>query len=175
MSERPVILTGFMGSGKSTVGRLLANNLACPLVDLDTVIVDATGRSVNEIFAQDGEAGFRLLESKYLQQVLRKGRSVIATGGGAVLSPENRTLMRSRGIVVNLMVSLPQVLQRLNGATNRPLFNCKDTEERVKSLMEERKQFYADADIRIDTDGKSVEDVAAEILRFVKGLRTCPC
>jgi len=175
MSERPVILTGFMGSGKSTVGRLLANELSCPLVDLDTVIVDGTGRSINEIFAQDGEAGFRVLESKYLQRTLQMGSAVIATGGGAVISAENRSLMRSSGIVVNLMVSLPQVLQRLQGATNRPLFSGDDVEKRVKSLMEERKQFYTDADIRIDTDGKSVEDVAAEILRFVKGLRTCPC
>jgi shikimate kinase len=78
--------------------------------------------------------------------------------------------MRIKGIVINLVVSLSQVLERLHGATNRPLFAGRDSADRVKLLMEEREHFYADADIRIDTDGKSVEDVAAEILRFVKEL-----
>ena len=171
MPDRSVLLTGFMGSGKSSVGRLLAKSLSCPFVDLDGEIVSASGRSINDIFAQDGEQAFRRLETLCLQQVLRGSQAVIATGGGVVISAENRSLMRTRGIVVNLDVSLSQVLQRLHGATDRPLFGGSDAANHVKSLMDDRKQFYADADIRIDTDGKSVEDVAAEILRFVKGLR----
>ena len=171
MSERPVILTGFMGSGKSSVGRVLAKRLGCPFIDLDMEIVSASGRSINDIFAQDGEKAFRSMETLSLQKVLHGDRSVIATGGGIVIAAENRSLMCASGIVVNLSVSLPLVLQRLHGATDRPLFGGSDAANRVKSLMDEREQFYEDADIRIDTDGKSVEDVAAEILRFVKGLR----
>lgn len=171
MSERPVILTGFMGSGKSSVGRILAKHLSCPFVDLDGEIVARSGRSINDIFAQEGEDAFRSMESRCLQQVLQRGRAVIATGGGVVIAAENRSQMRANGIVINLDVSLPQVLHRLHGATDRPLFGGEGAANRVKSLMDERKQFYADADIRIDTDGKSVEDVAAEILRFVRGLR----
>ena len=171
MPERPLILTGFMGSGKSSVGRVVAKSLACPFIDLDAEIVAAAGRSINDIFAQAGEQAFRSMETICLEQVLLNGRAVVATGGGVVIAAENRSLMRSRGIVVNLDVSLSQVLQRLDGVIDRPLFGGRDAANRVKSLMEDRKQFYADADIRIDTDGKSVEDVAAEILRFVKGLR----
>jgi shikimate kinase len=171
MLERPVILTGFMGSGKSSVGRVLAKRLHCPFIDLDAEIVTDTGRSINDIFAQDGEPAFRKLESTCLQRILQAGQAVVATGGGVVIATENRSLMRNRGIVVNLGVSLSKVLQRLDGATDRPLFGGEDAANRVKLLMDERKQFYADADIRIDTDGKSVEDVAAEILSFVKELR----
>jgi shikimate kinase len=170
MPERPVILTGFMGSGKSSVGRVLAKSLACPFIDLDKEIVAATGRSITDIFSQDGEQSFRRQETLCLEQVMQSGRSVIATGGGVVIAAENRTLMRARGVVINLVVSLSSVLQRLDGATDRPLFGGSDPANSVKSLMDDRKQFYADADIRIDTDGKSVEDVAAEILRYVRGL-----
>lgn len=170
MPEKPLILTGFMGSGKSSVGRVIAQRLACPFIDLDAEIVYAAGRSINEIFAADGEQAFRTMETESLRRALSGSRGVIATGGGVVISDSNRRMMRSKGVVINLAVTLPQVLARLHGATDRPLFSCCDSENRVKLLMEEREQFYAEADIRIDTDGKSVEDVAAEILRFVKEL-----
>lgn len=171
MPDQTLILTGFMGSGKSSVGRILANRLECPFIDLDSVIVNISGRSINDIFSQDGEQAFRSLETLCLERVLHGERSVIATGGGVVIAAENRRLMRDSGIVVNLAVSLAQVLKRLHGTTDRPLYCGSDASNRLKLLMDERKQFYDDADIRIDTDGKSVEDVSAEILRFVKGLR----
>lgn len=170
MPERPVILTGFMGSGKSSVGRLLAQSLGCPLVDLDAVIVETAGKSINAIFAEEGEPAFRALESACLERTLAGGRVVVATGGGVVIAEANRQLMARHGIVINLMASLPRVLERLAGATDRPLYAGQDEAERVGALMAEREQFYCVADIRIDTDGKSVEDVAAEILRFLKGL-----
>ena len=172
MLDRPLLLTGFMGSGKSSVGRILAERLGCPFVDLDAEIVADAGRSINEIFACDGEQEFRHMESICLAHVLDGGCSVVATGGGVVIAEENRRRMRERGIVVNLVVSLPQVLERLHGAVDRPLFSGADAANRVKLLMDERRQFYEDADIRIDTDGKSVEDVAAEILGFVEELRS---
>ena len=170
MFDRPVILTGFMGSGKSSVGRILAKRLGCRFVDLDAEIVAIAGRSINDIFAHDGEQAFRSMESACLERVLGGGRSVVATGGGVVILDENRCSMRNRGVVINLVVSLPLVLKRLHGAIDRPLFAGGNTPNSVKLLMDGREQFYADADIRIDTDGKSVEDVAAEILRFVEEL-----
>ncbi|HEY4744118.1 MAG TPA: shikimate kinase [Desulfuromonadaceae bacterium] len=170
MSERPVILTGFMGSGKSSVGKRLAKRLGCPFVDLDAVIVAEAGKSINAIFAEAGEPAFRALETACLERVLRQGRGVVATGGGVVVAEANRELMAHHGIVVNLKASLSHVLERLGDATDRPLYGGQDAAERVGALMAEREQFYGVADIRIDTDDKSVEDVAAEILRFLKGL-----
>lgn len=165
MPERPVVLTGFMGSGKSSVGRVLARLLSCRFIDLDSEIVSASGCSINEIFARDGETAFRILESEQLERVLMENNSaVIATGGGAVIAEQNRRLMRNRAVIVNLKVTLAQVLARLHGCTNRPLLAGEKAPELVKALMEAREDFYADADIQIDTGGKSVEDVAMEIL-----------
>lgn len=170
MPERALILTGFMGSGKSSVGNIVAKRLGYRFIDLDAEIVAAAGCSINDIFARDGEDAFRMLESSQLEQVLSAGEgSVVATGGGAVISPLNRTLMRDRGVIINLKVTLEEVLARLKGCSDRPLLAGEDAAKRAKSLMNEREQFYADADIRIDTGGKSVEDVAIEILCRLKG------
>ena len=164
--KRFVILTGFMGTGKSSVGCALAKSLDCPFIDLDAEIVAKAGASINVIFADKGEAAFRTMESACLERVLGEAPAVVATGGGVVISELNRRLMRSRGVVVNLTASLPIILLRLKDATDRPLYAAK----RVASLLEGREQFYADADIRIDTDNKSVEDVSVQIQAFLKGL-----
>lgn len=170
MPERLLVLTGFMGSGKSSVGKVVAERLGLRFIDLDAAIVAAAGYSINDVFARDGEEAFRALESSCLEQILSAGEElVVATGGGAVVSARNRTLMRNRGVIINLKVTLQQVLARLDGCCDRPLLAGEDAASRAKALMDEREQFYADADIRIDTDGKSVEDVAMEILCRLKG------
>ncbi|MEI6206213.1 MAG: shikimate kinase [Desulfuromonadales bacterium] len=171
MPDRPVILTGFMGSGKSSVGRILAHQLSFRFIDLDAEIVAAAGCPINDIFARDGEEAFRALESEQLERFISEGGGVvIATGGGAVIAGRNRRRMRAGGVTVHLKVTLEQVLIRLHGCTDRPLLAGEKVPERAGALMEAREHFYADADIQIDTDGKSVEDVAAEILRCLKGL-----
>jgi shikimate kinase len=171
MPDRPIILTGFMGSGKSSVGTLLADKLGYRFIDLDAEIVRSAGLSINEIFARDGEVAFRTLESAQLERTLSAGQGcVVATGGGAAISRQNREVMRRHGLIVNLKVTLEQVLARLQGCDDRPLLAGERAPERVRELMEGREQFYADADIRIDTDGKSMEDVALEILGCLKGL-----
>ncbi len=164
MLDKILILTGFMGSGKSTVGTILAKRLGYRYVDLDADIVADAGCSINTIFARDGEQKFRKLESSVLEKVLSiAGGAVVATGGGAVISAHNRMLMRRRGVVINLKVTTQHLVARLNGCNNRPLFAGDGAAERAETLLNDREQFYADADIRIDTDGKSVEDVAEEI------------
>ena len=170
MPDRPLILTGFMGSGKSSVGKIMAERLGCRFIDLDAEIVAQAESSINDIFARDGENVFRSLESSQLEKILSTGEGiVVATGGGAVISTHNRALMRNRGVVINLKVTLEQVMARLKGCSDRPLLIGDDAAKRAEALMNDREQFYADADIRIDTDGKSVEDVASEILCRFKG------
>ena len=170
MTDSSVILTGFMGSGKSSVGRILAESLGCPFIDLDTAIITEKGRSINEIFSSEGEYSFRSLERTMLERVLAAdGAKVVATGGGAVINAHNRLLMRQHGLVVNLKAMPEQILQRLQGCDDRPILSGERSDERVLTLINDREQFYADADIRIDTDGKSVEDVAVEILCRFKG------
>jgi shikimate kinase len=162
-----------MGSGKSSVGRVLAGKLSCRFVDLDGEIESSAGSSINEIFARNGEAAFRIQESEQLEKILFQNKAaVIATGGGAVIAEQNRRLMRSHAVIVNLSVTPEQVLDRLAGCSNRPLLAGEKVPERVKALMAEREHFYADADIQIDTDGKSVEDVAMEILCSLSRLST---
>jgi shikimate kinase len=160
-----------MGSGKSSVGKVLARKLACNFVDLDSEIESVADCSINSIFARDGEAAFRALESEQLERILQdRSMAVIATGGGAVIAEQNRNRMRNGGVVINLKVTLEQVLSRLQGCQNRPLLAGEKAPESVKALMEAREYFYSDADIQIDTGGKSVEDVAMEILRCLNRL-----
>ncbi|MBI1920901.1 MAG: shikimate kinase [Geobacter sp.] len=164
-----VILTGFMGSGKSSVGRIVAKRLGYEFRDLDAVIMEEAGLSINDIFSRHGEEHFRAVESRAVERVAGSTALVVATGGGAVISTENRRLFRSSGIVINLMASMESILNRLRNDSSRPLLRGPDREEKISRLLSEREACYADADIRIDTTGKKVEDVAAEILTYLKG------
>ncbi len=163
-----VILTGFMGTGKSSIGHLLASRLAYRFCDLDAVIVEQEGKSINEIFSSDGEKYFREVESAVLNRVLQKTSQVVSTGGGVVINQKNRTLMRQSGVVVNLMASPQTILCRLQNDDERPLLRDSKSLEHIEKMLIEREPFYSDADIRIDTNGKNVEDVAREILNFLE-------
>lgn len=168
-SMRNVVLTGFMGTGKSSVGRLLADRLGFSYRDLDALIVAEEGISINEIFARHGEPLFRALETEVVRRMAREERCVVSTGGGAVIATENRRLLRQAGVVVNLTASVDEVCRRLREETDRPLLKDDRSGERIAAMMAEREQFYADAELRIDTTGKSVEDVVAEIIRYLEG------
>lgn len=163
-----VILTGFMGTGKSCVGRLLAGRLGYAFRDVDALIVAQEGTSINEIFSEKGERYFRELESTVLKRVLEESSQVISTGGGAVISDENRKAMKSSGVVVNLVATAGAILQRLRDDGERPLLRDEKSIQRIESMLAEREAYYRDADIRIDTNGKNVEDVAQEILTFLE-------
>ncbi|MHC1698462.1 MAG: shikimate kinase [Geobacteraceae bacterium] len=163
-----IILTGFMGTGKSTIGRLLASQLKYSFRDLDSLIVEKEGQSINAIFAGQGENYFREVESAALRAVLQESSQVVSTGGGAVIRPENRELMQKSGIVVNLVASPETILQRLHSDEDRPLLRDSKNLTQIQKLLMDRELYYAEADIRIDTDAKNVEDVACEILNFLE-------
>lgn len=161
-----VVLTGPMGSGKTSVGKLLAAQLGWEFVDLDALIVEEAGMSINAIFGKYGEPYFRQLEQDQLKRLIGREQVVVSTGGGAVINPENRRLMRLIGRVVNLNAPLDQLVARLAAADDRPLLEGDEPRYVIISrLLAEREQYYADSDIRIDTAVKSVEDVAAELLK----------
>lgn len=165
--SRHVFLTGFMGSGKTTVGRRLAQQLGLSFIDLDLEIEKRDGRLIRDIFAQDGEAYFRRLESDVLHSVCSNATSaVVATGGGIVINPENRLLLRSSGLVINLQVDYASVAQRLANDQKRPLLQNKD-EGTITALMTERMAAYADADLVIETAQKTPQGIVAEILRWL--------
>jgi shikimate kinase len=163
-----VILTGFMGTGKSSVGKLLAARLNFTFCDLDALIVAQEGRSINSIFSSNGECYFRTVESTVLKHVLQKSSRVVSTGGGAVIMKGNRDLMRQFGVVVNLVASPATILQRLQDDDERPLLRDAKSLPQIQKLLMEREAFYSEADIRIDTEGKNVEDVARDILIFLE-------
>jgi shikimate kinase len=158
-----------MGCGKTSVGRVLAERLAFRFVDLDEVIVTGEGASIREIFASKGEPEFRRLESEALANVANASRQVVSTGGGAVIAPENREVMRRSGSIVNLTASVETIASRLTGDSERPLLQNDASVERIRSMLQGREAFYADADLRIDTTSKTVAAVADEIIEKLKG------
>lgn len=159
-----LVLIGFMGTGKSTVSRLLAEELGWKRVDGDEEIERLENKLISNIFATEGEASFREIETKVLDMILASEDScVVATGGGAVLSSTNRELMLSKGYVVALKASPEQIMARVKTDNARPLLQG-DAEERVNMLLEQRKHAYDFAHLTIDTTSMSAEEVVATIL-----------
>jgi len=168
MLHHNIVLIGMMGTGKSTVGSLLAAKTGKTFVDLDQRIVREAGRSIPDIFAAEGEAYFRDLESAALRNTLQEQGIVLATGGGAVLREANRLAMRGGGLVVALQATADEILARVGEDPNRPLL-AGGAKERITALLEERKELYAFAHLTVDTSGKSADQVAAEILTHYRG------
>lgn len=162
-----IILIGMMGSGKSTVGKLLAKQIGLHFVDLDQRIVEETGLTIPQIFESKGEAYFREVESSLLRSILTGTGVVLATGGGAVLRKENFQIMLEHGKVVALSATVDDILLRVGEDRNRPLL-AGDARERIMTLMAERKDAYTSAHYTIDTSGKDPAQVSAEILMLCR-------
>lgn len=160
-----LVLIGFMGSGKTSVGIKLSYRLQMPVEDTDKLIERREGRSISEIFADDGEEYFRQLETELLEELAAKGGSrIYSVGGGAPVREENRGLLKRIGRVVYLRVSPETVYERLKNDSARPLLQCGDPLSRIRQLMEERRGAYeACADIVIDGDGKDLEEILKKI------------
>lgn len=164
-----VYLIGPMGSGKTAVGRLLARLLQLDFYDCDVEIERRTGVDIPYIFEKEGEAGFREREREVVDTLTQLHDVVVATGGGAVLLPENRERLAARGQVVYLQTSVAQQLERTRHGRQRPLLYTADPEARLRELMQQRAPLYESiANFVIVTDGRQVRAVADEILRFLK-------
>ncbi len=160
-----IVLVGFMGTGKSAVGRLLARRLDRSFVDLDERIARRAGKSVAQLFAQEGEAGFRKREAQEVDWASRLENHVIATGGGVMLQEENVRRLKEKGILVCLSARPDIIIQRtLSTLPSRPLLKGQDLGSRVQDLLALRAPFYAKADLTVDTSERSVQEVAEEIL-----------
>lgn len=152
-----VFLTGFMGTGKSTTGARLAERLQLPFVDTDVVVCDLAGKSIPEVFSQDGEDRFRVLESEALQKAIAAGPAVIATGGGAMLRPGNVESMRAAGPIICLQASAETILRRTGKRGGRPLLEGDDPMRRIEALLQEREPYYARADYQVSAEGTDRE------------------
>ena len=161
-----VFLVGPMGSGKSAVGRQLAQRLALRFVDSDEEIEARTGVDIPYIFEREGEAGFRQREAEVIDELTRQQDILVATGGGAVLDPRSRARLRERGRVVYLRTSVDQQLARTRRSIDRPLLNTPDPRGTLVRLLEQRAPLYAEvAEIVVDTDGRKVKAVVEQICR----------
>jgi len=167
-----IILVGFMGTGKSAVGKMLARKLNRPFVDLDRQIEKETGRTVQQIFERDGEPAFRRLEAKGVREAAARKGHVIATGGGVMCGEENVQALKSSGVLVCLTASADTILERTSASlVSRPLLAGGDPKERITELLALRTPYYARADITIDTTGRTLQEVSEEILCKIEKLK----
>src|SRR6202051_849253 len=169
LAIRNIFLIGPMGSGKTAVGRHLARLFRFTFLDSDADIEAKTGVDISFIFEKEGEAGFRIRERESIDRLTRLDSIVLATGGGAVIDPDNRRALAERGVVVYLQTSIDQQIERTRHARHRPLLNGTDPEKKLKELMLRRAVLYAEiANITVSTDGRRVQTVADEILQELR-------
>ncbi|MGV3773619.1 MAG: shikimate kinase [Verrucomicrobiales bacterium] len=157
-------LVGFMGSGKSTVGHLLAMMLGFEFVDTDDMIERQVGKKITEIFATEGEEKFRLYERQILEQLATAERSIISTGGGLVTRPGNLELLQQNSLVVCLWASAETIFNRVAHQTHRPLLVGEDPKGKIVEMLKARAPFYRQADVLVSSDFRSPREVAIHIV-----------
>lgn len=165
MKQDKIYLVGFMGTGKTTVGKLLAKRLGCDLVDVDEEIVSKQQMPISKIFEEFGEECFRNIETQTLVEVSKKSRTVVSCGGGIVLKPENIEILRQTGVCVLLTAQPQTILERVSNDTSRPLLSNVSGVEQIENMLEKREAYYRNAaEITVQTDGKQAEEIVSEIL-----------
>ena len=166
-TSKNIVLVGPMGSGKSTVGRRLARELNQDFFDTDHEIIDKTGVTIDHIFDIEGEEGFRERESKILENFCQMSNIILATGGGIVILPKNRKILKNAGLVVYLSSSVDQLLRRTAKSKTRPLLeNSTDRKKTITELVEARDVYYREvASIVVNTTGKKLHEVINIIIR----------
>jgi shikimate kinase len=157
-------LTGFMGTGKSSVARLASQLLQFDFLDTDELIERQTGKSINEIFTQNGEESFRALERDVVEGLSARRDTVIATGGGLIVPADNLASLKTHALVVCLWASPEVIWERVRSQAHRPLLQAPDPTARIHQLLEERKPAYHLADVMILTDHRSTKEVAQQVL-----------
>lgn len=171
--KRNIVLIGFMGSGKTTIGLKLSYRLRIPVEDTDKLIERREGRSIREIFASEGEEAFRKKETMLLEEIGKRsyGR-IVSVGGGTPVREENRALLKKCGTVVYLRVRPETVYARLKGDTTRPLLQCEDPLARIRELLAQREDAYAEcADLVVDVDDVSTEEILTKIVRQLQEMQ----
>ena len=165
-----VILIGFMGSGKSTVGFRLSYKLKKCLIDTDKLIEQREGMSISDMFARKGEGYFRQKETECLNSLFHElGSRIVSLGGGTPIREENREIIKKLGKVIYLQASPDTIYQRVKYDTSRPLLQCEDPKARIEALLKERNPIYESvADIVIHVDGKEMKEVVQEIVEAVQ-------
>src|SRR5215212_5911778 len=159
-----IALIGFMGTGKSSVGRLLASHLHFRFVDTDELIESRAGRSIAEIFAQAGEEVFRGIEKQVVSELARGQRTVISTGGGLAANADNMASLKEHALVVCLWASPEAIWERVHAQTHRPLLQGADPMVKIRELLAKRETFYRRADVLVNTEMRSIKEVAQHVL-----------
>ena len=163
-SVRNLALIGFMGSGKSSVGRLAADVLHFTFLDTDHVIEARAGKSISDIFGQDGEPAFRQWERRVVEELTRRTKTVIATGGGLPTDPANLTSLKTHALVICLWASAETIWERVRGHDHRPLLNEPDPLGKIRELVAVREPHYRQADVLVNTEMRSVREVAQHVV-----------
>ena len=167
-----IVLVGFMGTGKTSIGRRLSMQLRMRYVDTDDVIERDSGRRISDIFSEDGEPVFRELESEAVRKVSKLENHIISTGGGVVLKEANMVELRRNGIIFCLTATAEEIYQRVRHQSHRPLLQTPDALTKIRSMLEDRHPYYAKADYMVETTGRSFGEVMAYIKRvFAKSVR----
>lgn len=159
-----IVLTGFMGTGKTEVGKELSRLLDMKLIDVDTEIEKSRKLTINDIFKKFGEPRFREIETEMIKNLSEKKNIIISTGGGAVLKQENMNALRKNGVIVCLTASPETILKRTSRNSDRPLLQVENPLKKIKELLNFRKPFYEKADIIINTNDKTPLQIAEEII-----------
>lgn len=161
---RNLALAGFMGTGKSSVGQMVAAQLHFDFVDTDDLVEKQAGKSIPRIFAEDGESAFRELERSVVEELKTRSRTVIATGGGLVVDPANLESLKTHSLVICLWASPETIWTRVRHQSHRPLLQSPDPEGTIRKLLAERGPFYRRADALVGTDLRSARDVAQHVI-----------
>ncbi|MBN8912904.1 MAG: shikimate kinase [Rhizobiales bacterium] len=164
LGQRSLVLVGLMGCGKSSIGKRLAGRLTLPFIDADEEIERVAQKSISEIFADHGEAFFRDREAKVIARLLDNGPQVLATGGGAFITPETRRKVREAGISIWLRAELPVLMRRVGKRDTRPLLKGGDPEQVMKDLMAARYPIYGEADLTVESRDVPHDAIVSEIV-----------
>ena len=166
--QKPLYLIGFMGSGKSTVSRHMSRALDVPKIEMDEVLAERAGKSITQIFAEDGEEVFRQMETALLREIGAGEPALVSCGGGVVLRPENVEIMKTTGTILMLSATPQTIFQRVRHSTKRPILNGNMNVEFIAELMTKRDPAYrAAADVTVSIDGKTSDIVAKELVERI--------
>lgn len=153
-----------MGTGKSSVGRIVADTLHFTFLDTDDVLVARAGKSVADIFAQEGEAAFRERERGLVEELARRTRTVISTGGGLPVNPDNLASLKTHALVVCLWATPEKIFERVHHQSHRPLLHDSNPLDKIRSLLAAREPFYRQADVLVNTEMRSIKEVAHQVV-----------